>query len=72
MVRTEPGKSVKDALLKLQDMHNSPSLIVKHFLGHPKFTGDDIGMSEMVEESKPKQGRHSIASAHAMLTKRPP
>ena len=26
-------------------------------------------MSEMVEESAPKQGRHSIASAHAMLTK---
>ena len=69
VVRKRPSKSTRDALQSMEAMQNNPSAIAQHFLNHPNFTGEDIGMRNGAEEARTNQGRSHTSSAHVRLAK---
>ena len=69
VVRKKPSKSTRDALQSMEAMQNNPSAIAQHFLDHPNFTGEDIGMRNGAEEARMNQGRNHTSSAHVRLAK---
>ena len=52
VVRTKPSPSIRTALKAMEDMQKNPSAMAKHFLEHPSFSSEDIGMGQETEVAR--------------------